>query len=158
MTFSVWANEWASGELSNTNLYQPVIFNQNTILRAIRTWVIVYNDPSFTNLNCKIYSNDVQTSAPKLLLYTSTNTVLKADLYTDDYAVREIYFEFADINLNGEDTYHFVINGTGYSYSSSSYLAWKKAWPDPVYATNYVVANINAYRAPYALYCIGAEL
>lgn len=159
MAWTVWGDDWEDGQLSNTDKSLTIRFNDNYIIRAIRTWIIVYNDPVFTNLNMKFYSNEVVSAVntPKKLLTTSTDVRTKAEIHTLPYAVKEIYFTFDNFPVQGNTYYNLVINGTGYVPTGSSYLAWMKGFPDPVYASNYVPALETIPLAPYQLYAIGGR-
>lgn len=163
MVWTVYGSIYENGsDLTDTTLFQPVKFPENTIVKGVRTWIILASDPTFTDLNMKVYSNreDSGDPAPGVLLHTSTDTRLKSEiLTTEDNGVREIYFTFNDINLKANDTYHFVINGTGYSPTSSSFIAWRIAWPDPVYTANYTPTANNISIAPYMITTfIGGDL
>lgn len=159
MGWRVYGRVFESGELANTNKFQSMKMKRNLILRAVRTWVIFDNDPTFTDLNMKIYSNEVISGAntPVKLLHTSTNVQEKADIFTNNSACREIWFEFDDVPLQGETVYNFVLNGTGYVYSSNSLVAWRCAWPDPVYQAGFTPTAVNLGESPYELYAIGGE-
>lgn len=159
MGWKVWGDDWAAGELANTALFQPVQFGADVILRAVRTWIILIGDPVFTDLEMKIYSNEVVDTldTPRKLLHSSTDRRTKSEIHTLPHGVREIYFSFADVPLKGDDTYNVVINGAGYTPAVDSYLCWRKAFPDPVYATGYTPAIETINRAPYALYFIGGS-
>jgi len=160
MAWTVYGDDLTSGDLTGVTKFQPVTFGQDLVLRAVRTWVIVYNDPVFTSLNMKIYSNDNSSGShtPKKLLATSTNVQLKASVHTEANAVKELWFEFDYPVFNGADIYNIVINGVGYSPTPTSHLAWMKGFPNPVYSTGYTPSMITLPYAPYELYFIGAEL
>lgn len=124
--------------LTDASVFQSVKFSENVILKAVMSWMVVFNDPTFTSLSMKIYSNDEQeaSTTPKVLLHTSTNTQMKSSVHTLDHACKELFFEFANINLRRGTWYNFVINAVGYSgASSASHLAWKNTYPDPIYTT-----------------------
>jgi len=159
MGWKVFGREFLSGELANTNKFQSMKMKRNLILRAVRTWVILNNDPTFTNLNMKIYSNEVISGAntPVKLLHTSTNVQAKEDILSLNSGCKEIWFEFDDIPLHSETIYNFVLNGTGYVFSSNSHIAWRCAWPDPVYQAGFTPDAVNLGESPYAIYCIGGE-
>lgn len=159
MSWTVYGDNFESGELSNTNKFQTIQMNKNTILKAIRTWVIMYNDPVITDLSCKIYSNNLESgsNAPGVLLSSSLNTLTKAEIITLDNGVKEIYFTFNDFMMNKDDKYNIVLSGTGYTPTPTSHVAWRKAWPKPVYS-GYGPTYTNLSVAPYEIYCIGAEL
>lgn len=136
--------------------YQPFTLNQNTVLKAIRTWVVVYNSPSFTSLGLRIYSS--VSSAPAQLIATSDTTWTLAQITSEANAVREIYFEFNNaLSLNGEDQYHVVLWGNGYTGTDSSHVAWVRAFPDPV-NSGYTPAIETINRAPFKVAFIGDDL
>jgi hypothetical protein len=152
----VWGDPYTTAEMSNSSRHQKVEFDDNYILKAVRTWVIIYNNPTFTSLNMKVYSDNA--GVPGKLLHTSTNNLLKSEIHTLDNGVKEIYFDFNEIPVRSGDIYHFVINASGYTGSETSHIAWMKAFPDPVYATGLTVSFSNLLYLPYQLYFIGSEL
>ena len=160
MAWKVWGDQLDTADLTSTNKSQAVTFGEDTILLAVRTWVIVYNDPPFTSLNLKIYSNEVISGAntPKKLLATSNNVQLKADVHTLSNGAKEIWFDFNFPVYNGADIYNLVLNGVGYAGSDASHLSWMKAFPNPVYPSGYTPAMETLPLAPYEIYFIGAPL
>jgi len=157
MGWSVDADTYnADAELSNATKYQPCKMNSNIILRYVRSWVVVFNNPSFTGLTMKIYASNESYDKGKLL-HTATTTWTKTQVTAENNAIREIYFEFNDISLNKDNWYHFALSGTPSSFSSSSCIAWKMGWPDPVYRTGLSVTYPNRAQN-YDLYFIGSEL
>jgi hypothetical protein len=152
----VWGWRYDTSELADTTVYQPVIFNKKAILEGCRIWVIAYNDPVFTSLSMKIYSD--KDGLPKTLLHTSTNVVAKSDMLTLANGIKEIFFTFNRPTFNSTDTYHFVLNATGYTGNTGSHLAWMKAFPDPVYREGLTLSVTNLNRNPMTIYFIGAEL
>jgi hypothetical protein len=131
--------------------------NQNLVLRAARTWLIFNNyTGSFTNLQMKIYSD--RSTSPGALIATSTNSWTRAEITTLNSGVKEIYFEFDDISLRSNGFYHFVLNCSSYTATSTDHVAWRKGWPDPVYRTGWSQTFENLGVAPYFLTIIGAPL
>ncbi len=160
MGWRVWGQPYASGELSNTSYYQPFRMNADTIVKTVRTWFIVYNDPVFTSLTAKIYATDDQiedgTYPPTKLLYTSDSRT-KAQIHNADYGARETWFEFSPtVPLEGNTWYALVINGVGYTPTSSSYLCWMHSYPDAVYDSNYTATRYNVNKSPFQIYFEGA--
>lgn len=161
MGWRVWGSGWDSTEeLEDGALYQPVLFNRDTVLRAARTWIIVVGDPVFESLSMKIHSNRVidDFDTPGKILHSSIDVRTKSEIHTLANGVKEIFFTFADIPLKGSEVYNFVINGEGYMPAPSSHLAWMKGFPDPVYATGYSPAIETINRAPFQIYFIGGTL
>jgi len=156
MAWSVIGDTYSTSEFDNYSKLQPVIFNDNTILRYARTWVIVYNNPTFTDLKLKIFSyNESGTKGKEL--YVSSTTWTKVLITSENNAVREIFFQFDDIPLNGDNTYYFAVGGSSAAFTSSAHMAWKKGWPDPVYTTGVSTTYPSAGSNPYDIYYIGAK-
>jgi len=156
MTYSVWGQRFDAGELTGTALSQPFTPKKDMIIKAIRTQIIVFNNPVFTNLIGQIYST--RNSIPQKLLHTSTNTLTKSAIHTLDNAVKEIFFQFNDPSFNANTEFAFVINGAGYAPTSSAYLSWKKGFPDPVNATGVTVDPIKIVEIPFTIGFIAHEL
>lgn len=163
-TWSVFGKEFLSGELSNTAKFQPVTFNKNIILKAARVWIISISDPTYTSLNMKIYSSEPDSAGrdkPNKLIFSSTNSVTKAQIQTLAHANKEIFFQFDDEPMQQNTKYHFVVNGVGYSPTAgTNFLAWRQGFPDPVLRTGLSTNDISLQRVnklPYTIYFIGAE-
>lgn len=149
-----------NSELTDTTVYQSLKFDRSAVLRAVRIWVIIYNDPTFTSLNLKLYSNNENAAnpAPATLLETSANTWVKGDLHSLSYACKEIHFEFDYHTLRRDTWYHFVLNASGYSGAAADkHLAWRYSYPDPVYPENITLEKRALGRYPLTLYPIFAE-
>lgn len=157
MPWHVWGRPITTTEMTDTTVHQPVIFNKKLILEGCRIWMVVYNDPVFTDLSMKIYSD--RDGLPKKLLHTSTSSITKSQMHTLPNGVKEIFFTFDRPIFTETDTYHFVLTGTGYTGDDNSHLAWKKAFPDAVYQEGLpTLAMIRLGIWPYDIYFIGAEL
>lgn len=156
MSWTVQGARLDTAELNGTTLvYQRVRFNKDIVLRGLRSWFVAYNDPTFTSLSFRIYSD--RASAPGKLLYTS-DAVTKVDLLDLGNGVKEAYWNFDLQTFKGTDWFHFVPVASGYTGTAGSHLAWRKGWPDPVYRTNFTPTYSNWGTAPYMIYFIGAEL
>jgi hypothetical protein len=157
MGWSVYGDSLLTTDLDGTNLKsQKVRFNKNVILKAIRAWFVHYNDPVYTSLYFRIYSDN--NGVPGKLLYTSTNVILKSEYITLANGIKEAYWEFDCPAFKDTDFYHFVPIANGYTGTVSSHLAWKKAWPDPVYRTGLTIDATSQNESPFDIYFIGDEL
>lgn len=159
MSWKIWGEVLkASYYVTLPTIYQPVRFtnddDQNIVLTAVRTWIIVYNLPTFTNVQMRVYSD--QGNQPGQLLFTSTNSYTLAQLTSEDNAAREVYFEFSNAHFNHDDVYHFALWPTGYTDTDGSHLAWKKDFPIPKYQD--AVGSHGIAVAPYDMAFIGADL
>lgn len=102
-------------------------------LKAIQSWFVLYNNPTFAGLKMKIYS--VKNSIPYQLLWTSDENIADADvLLTYDNGIKALYFGFSTPPyLRGGDTYAIVPAFTSYTGTESAHIAWKKTLGDKVY-------------------------
>lgn len=156
MALRVWGDVFDTSDLTDTSM--PLRFKptKNIVLRAVRTWYVFSDDPTFTNLNMKLYADRGGDVAG--LIATSTNTQAKGDIFTDNSAYAEIHFQFSDIALRKDTFYNLVTNGTGYTASGNSVIAWAKAFPDPIYPDPKTPAFEGMHVAPYFLTVIGDDL
>lgn len=142
---------------TGVRVFQKAIMPRNTILNGARAQLIFYNDPVFTAITMKVYSNNA--GSPQALIATSTNSVAKASiLLVEDHAVKEIYFNFNSVALKANETYHFVIGISGYTGSVSTHVAWKHSFPDPAYQTNVNMTYAKQLISPFDITLIGSYL
>jgi hypothetical protein len=155
MAWSIYADQFLNSEMSNKQRYLRFKVDENSVIKAMRTWLIFYNPGSFTNLRCSIYAD--RDGIPGGLIATSSNSWQRSDLLTsNNYAAIEVYFEFGNISLNESVYHHFVLSCDGYSFTEDSHISWRKAWPDPIYGGP--VTFNQLLRSPYMFALIGAEL
>jgi hypothetical protein len=135
------------------DIYTTAVFPENTSLTVARAWFVLYNDPTFTNLKMRIYNTR------DVLLAESTNSVTKADLLTTEVnGHKETYFLFNKFSVRANEEYRFRIVATGYTYSVSSFVAWTRAYPDPVYRLNADLTYTGLLKSAYTLYFGGAQI
>ena len=148
----VWANNFTAAEFTGTGKYQSFTPNANIIVDRVRTWFVFINDPIFTSIHAKLYTVD-DDLVPSQLIASSVDERTKAELLTDLHAYRETYFSFDNVCLEGSSYYALVINGTGYIPTTTSYIAWRHDYPDPInrnLSFSYIATSIN--RCPYRIY------
>jgi len=156
MSWSIYGNTYESdADLTNMIHTCRAKMNKDIFLRYVRTWVIFYDDPGIINLTMKIYYDENESKGD--LLYSSSTTHTKAEMITLDNGAKDLYFQFADVELDGDNYYHFVLTGTSSGLSSSSYIAWKTSFPRPVYQDGFTQSSRNLPQYPYSLVIIGAE-
>lgn len=160
MTYRVWGRPVESSAFSGTNLFQSFQVTAEGLytLRAIRTWLVFYNDPTFTDIHAKLYWNRVVNgkNTPIGLIATS-GPKTKAEVLTSANGVNEVGFEFNDVQLISGITYNVVINGTGYSFSDSSHIGWKHSFPDSNYPGHNPSNLINLGTNPFQISIIGGQ-
>lgn len=137
--FSVWGDPLVNADQTGTRLFQPFTPDNNIVLQYMRCRFIVFNDPNCTSIQLKIYSSDG--GSPGLLLHSSTSRLyseIQAAVFpgaSDDYGFFESHFEFSKPALRGGVEYCLVVNGV-WNFSTSSYIAWSKTYPDDPYFTD----------------------
>jgi hypothetical protein len=155
MPWTHYADELSTADMTGKSRFLRFSPSENVVIVAMRTWIVLINPPSFTNLHCKLYGD--RAGLPGGLIATSTNSFARNDLLeTHNYGAKEIYFEFSPkISLNQSLNYHFVLNADNYTFTENSHLAWRKAWPDPIYGE---ATFGNLLRSTYMFSLIGAPL
>lgn len=155
MAWKVFGDTYNNDSELGTKSYRCKFLNPE-IIRTVRTWVIFYNNPSITNLNMKIYTdNNGQIGS---LLHTSTNSLTKSQMITLANGCKEIYFTFDDVSIDNLNYYHYVLTGLSSGLSSTSTIAWKHGWPDNIYRTGLSLSFEELLVSPYDVYFEGAKL
>lgn len=127
---------------------------KNVVLNGFRLWLVFVNNPTFTSVTLKIYSDNGGFALK--LLHSSTDTYLKADVLGDNSGPKEIFFGFDNVPLNKDTHYHFAVVADGYVGSDSSYVGWRID-PDRVYGGP--IASIELLgTCAYTGYAIGDKL
>lgn len=157
MTWRVIAESFATADMSNQRVYQPMTPPNNIVVSGALTQIAIVDDPAFTTLTLKLYSN--QGGAPGSLIATATCPYSKAQIHTLDHALKRIPFLFTtDQTLRGGETYHWVLNGTGYTGADQSYIGWVHGYPDPEYQTNVDMSFEAQGISPFRVILLGARL
>jgi hypothetical protein len=153
--WTVYADSYSTNaDFSNGVKSVRTKFGTGTILTVVRTWIVLYNNPTFSSLTMKIYSD--KNGSKDKLLYSSTNSFNKADIFTKQNGVAEIYFNFDKIPLDSYNWYHFSLSGTSSDFADDKHLAWKSSYPFPVYTTG-ITGATNLTEYPYLISFVGAE-
>lgn len=149
---------YSQAELTGfADISQKVRFDKAVVFKAARIWLILHNAPAFTDLKLNIYT---YSGSGYSKIAESTTSWDRADLTTLAYAVKEIYFEFGNINLSKDNEYYFTLSASNYSGASdSSHIAWRNGWPDPVLPEypDAELTNNNIHRYPLTFYAILAR-
>lgn len=159
-TWSVYGHPIYSTMTAKIDIHQSITFDKPVIVKACRIWLVLNNPPSFTNLEMRIYTEDSSVPANYHLLHSSTNTLDKSDLMTENYACKEVYFEFNNINLSKDREYFFTIAADDYDGTNDSHIAWRNTFPDPIFdlydgSPTLDASNISLY--PLTFYPIFAR-
>lgn len=158
MTWKVSGNMLETDEADGSNLLYSQRFklNSNTVVKAIRTWVVFYNSPTFTNLRLALYEN--QGGFAGKLIQESINSFDPSDIYTDTHSLKGLYFTFSDIPLLGTEWYHCQLIADGYTFSEASHISWVKGYPDPEYRTGLTLTYEDRLITPYRFALVGADI
>jgi len=157
-TWRVFGIPILTDDATSLNIFQKIkAINSDIIIRSMRSTIILNNNPSFTAITLKCYSDNG--GAPKALIQSATNSFTKAAVLTLNNGLKELYFNFNDLILKKNTVYHFVFLISGYTGNESSHIAWAHSFPDPVYQTNVEMSFEAMLRSPLRLYVAnGAEL
>jgi len=156
VTFQTWGEPYLTADASNQRVFSPFKFTKNVLVSGFRYRIIFNNDPTLTSIGGRIFSDNGST-APSALIASSTDTRPKSELNTLGNGIAESFVLFNDVPLRKDTTYHFLLTLNGYTGTSSSHVAWEKAYPDPVAAPP--GHDFNAIKTdPFFCYAIFAEL
>jgi len=134
MGWRVFGEKIFTADAATTRVHQPFKPDKNILVKAFRTWLIFYNNPTWTGtVTMDIYNTAGGDVPGTKILHSSTNSFTKGDIITDLNGVREIYFQFNDVPLKEDDTYHCVHKFTSYTGTDASHIAWRLGFPEPVY-------------------------
>lgn len=159
MSWDLYGDVILTADIAALSARQKFKLTNNTLLLGLRAWLVFFNDPALTSLSMSIYSDSA--GSPGTLLATSA-TITKASIITDLNGVKDVPFSFNSpkgVPLKSGTFYHAVLNANGYTGTSSSHIAWKKAWPDPAYTTGLGTIEVKGLGlSPRSLSFVGAKL
>jgi hypothetical protein len=116
---------------------------KSMILRGVQVGMILYNDPDFSDIEARIYT-DNNGVAGKLLAISQNTWAKPVVLTTHDHGVKFAGFSFDYLSLRGGTYYHLVLHPNDYTGDSSSHIGWRISYPDPQYRLN---LTVNAAKA-----------
>lgn len=163
MAWEVFGRYFDDTEATNQDVFASYKATKSQVLLAVRTFIIIQDDPTYTSAVMEIYSETGSSgsipSGPNKLLYTSDNTVTQTELNpnnaTLDNAISEVFFEFNASSTDNlgesqgvpwrkDEWIHFVLKWTGVSGSTSDkHVSWRIGWPDGQYQNNTAVSYIK---------------
>lgn len=153
----LYGDPLVNADQSGTRLFALYTPDANKVLKGVRARFVVYNAPIVTSINVKLYTAN-EDDEPGLLLATSTSKTyseIQAATWYDDYGFFETWFPFPTFpTLKASVQYAFVVNGV-WNMSSSSYLAWTKAYPDNPHGVD---SSKNITNGPFHMRFITARL
>lgn len=149
MSITVYGLPLESGDLSSATVTQEFSPQQNYTISGVALELILFNSPVVTNLRAVIYDNNSLDDSPSSVRATSTNAWNSADLLsTEAYGLKIVPFSFVQFGVRSGDKYHLGLKADSYTATGSSYIAWRNAWPEPAYSTNFTVNGLNYLSAP----------
>lgn len=158
MAWSIYADPLLT--LPDLTRHCPLKMNRDLELRAVRTWIVLYNLPAFDELKLGIFS-DIEGRPGQLLIESSNGHQMDSiQSYDANSSAKEVWFSFEQApHLMAEGFYHLVLTGSGYNFIQDSFIAWRKAWPDAAYpASDEVFDGRALQRLPYSVALIGREI
>lgn len=158
MAWKVYGESLEPGDLSGTRIKSTAVFEDNTIVKAVRTCVILFGNPTYSNLQMKCFDNNDLDDTPSNLKATSINSFQPGDLLeTQAYGMKFIYFEFTPFGVRAGDKYHFTLSADGYLPTDNSFMAWRNIWPDPIYTEG--ISAVSVINSPIMISgVIGSKL
>ena len=135
-----------NGDLETTDVSQSLICSEQKVLLAVRSWFVFFGSPSFNELKMRIHK-----STANVLVAESINSYVLDEIKTEDYAVKEIHFEFDKISFSKNCEYRFSLYSTGYVATANNHIAWRVDYPNPVYPVDFSEQIVRIGRYPLTL-------
>jgi hypothetical protein len=133
--------------------FQKFKLPSDFVIACIRARIEIFNNPSFSTAQMRIYSN--RGNNPISLLFTSL-AVPKESIHSLNYARKEVPFIFnPKPMLKGGDHYHAVLWLNNYTGNENSHVAWIRGFPDPINPTNYTTTGEKIAVAPFEIALFG---
>lgn len=127
-------------------------------LRVVQTWVVKYATPTADGIGLALYAYN-STTGSRELIATSTTSWQVSEISSDNYGVKQLYFEFPNAPTLKPDTEYCVSLLTeNYVGDDDNHIAWVRAWPDPI--VDFVGSDdFNSLnRFPFQVGLIGREV
>lgn len=158
MVWSVYADPLVS--LPDPAVFCPLTIGRDIELWSIRTWVVFFNQPTFTEVKLGVYSDLDGKPGQLLFESTSSQTLDSVQSPASNSSAKEIFFSFAqNPHLKSSGFYHICLTGSGYVFNEASFIAHKKAWPDPCYESGADLTDGRLLaRLSYDVALIGREV
>lgn len=161
-TWTNWAETLETADLSGSNItvYQKFrSIDGNKILRAIRSYFIFQNLPTFTNLKFRLYSVTFDGRVGALISESNGGGILLADVPSlNPVVMKDKWWEFDYIKLRENVWYAIAPYDPTYVRTGTKHIAWRKDYPDPVYRTNNNPGLVTAAKQSHSLSFVTADL
>ena len=132
MTWTIWGERFKNSDFSgDPRVTQPFTLAENTKIKSLRTWFVIFNDPSFTELSMDIRADQGGVATETIYTFDKVWTLAEM-LEVESYGLKEIYFDFDVPKVLKADTqYHLVPVVSGAAFTAGSHLSWVRGFPDP---------------------------
>lgn len=121
-------------ELKTALMYQEISPSKNTIIAAIRPHLYIHNNPAGSlKLQILDQNNELIVESETLAISTMTSA-----LYYHGYI--RFYINFY---AQKDQIYRIKLTSSGYTYSSTSYVAWCNDWDLSKYQSDYTLTVDN---------------
>lgn len=122
-------------------------------LEGVSVGAVFYNDPTFTAVHAEIWSD--RAGSPIRLLATSDNSFTKAEVVKVSSALKIYSYAFMGFSfatpypLVPGAYYHVVFRASGYTGTTSAFVASRHGYPDPQYLTGVTLTLPKAAKFPF---------
>ena len=142
-----------TADIAGNIVSQQFTLTFDTKLVGVHTGIIIYGNPSFTDFGISIYFDNGG-------LIETSSLLSKAQIHTQDHALKFVGLELSGKIYEAGVTYHAVPYISGYTGTDSSHIAWRQSYPDPQFRSG-LTSILNASQAdnhPIDIVFIGDEV
>jgi hypothetical protein len=167
MATRMWGEYYLTADLASAtvapSVIQPVFFDTDVLIYGMAAAFAFYNDPAFTALGMSLFSSSGTGYGIPAQRVAYTNSYAKALLLTSTNGFKSVGFTLTQVYKVRANT---IIQAcpfvTGYTGTSSSHIAWQKAYPDPwrtdINEVEITIDNTKLATLPFHLSFFGKKL
>jgi len=133
--------------------FTPTFFYE---VKAFQTWVVKYGTPTMDPMTLELRAYNPVTNE-RTLIATSITQWQLSEIGSDNYALKQLYFEFDQPPILRKGTEYTVnLKIPNYVGTADNHIAWVHAWNDPIVAFSGALEQLSTF--PFQVGIIGREV
>ena len=154
MSYRLWAERLETADLAGSlRVAQKITPLHDAHVKSLHSRFVFHGRPDLTGLRLSIHEMNGDGSIGHALSGgISSKAWTRNEVSSEDFAVKELWFEFDNPPFLQEgDSYFVVPSADSYAGDSDDHVAWVRAWPDPYAWVGFVPSWVNRGVAPFGL-------
>lgn len=154
MSWRAFGETLSTADMSGTPVqFQPITPTRNRVIKAIRSTLVLFNDPLFTSAQMHIYAMNGSVLGD---LLGASQARTKSSMHSLSHAIKSYYFEFETMpSLRSGVTYAIALKLNGYTGNDASHVAWVRELAPFMDHEVGTIENVNINEAPFSVEFVG---